>query len=164
MKVVAAYASGTRQELALEAEVCVVGSGAGGAVTACELAAAGFDVLLVEQGAHHESSSFSARPFEMMKTLYADLGMSAALGRPGVALPYGRCLGGTTVVNSGTCFRTPDRVLIDWQKRLEVPISPAEMRPIFQRVEEAIHVAPAEHAAQDRAGLLAQARHGHDRR
>src|SRR5213079_1284900 len=36
------------------------------------------------------------------------------LGRPTIPVPLGKCVGGTTVVNSGTCFRTPERVLREW--------------------------------------------------
>src|SRR5436190_561661 len=132
------------RDLVLSAEVCVVGSGAGGAVAAAALASAGLDVVVLEQGDHHPTASFTARPLEMMKRLYADIGLTAALGRPGVALPFGRCLGGTTVVNSGTCFRTPPGVLQEWRDQLGLDLSLEELSPCFEQLEKELHIRPGE--------------------
>jgi len=52
--------------------------------------------------------------------LYRDGGLTFAEGKPTIPVPVGRCVGGTTVINSGTCFRTPDAVLARW--RDEFPI------------------------------------------
>ena len=95
----------------LDADVCVIGAGAGGAVAAAELAEGGARVVVLEQGPHHDPDDFSARPLQMMARLYRDAGQTATLGVPPILLPLGRGLGGTTLVNSGTCFRTPPPVL-----------------------------------------------------
>ena len=126
----------------ITAEVCVVGSGAGGAVAAAELARLGLEVVVLEQGGHHPRQSYTARPLEMMKRMYADIGMTAALGKPGVALPYGRCLGGTTVINSGTCFRTPPEVVQSWREQLHLDLSHDELLPCFEVLEDVLHIRP----------------------
>ena len=52
----------------------------------------------------------------MLPRLYRDGGQTLTLGNPPIALPLGRGLGGTTLINSGTCFRTPPAVLERWER------------------------------------------------
>ncbi|MFE5817497.1 GMC family oxidoreductase N-terminal domain-containing protein [Streptomyces sp. NPDC056479] len=100
------------------ADAVVVGSGAGGAMAARTLARAGMSVVIVEEGDHHTTASFGRRtPLDRFTDLYRDGGATIALGNPPLVLPVGRAVGGTTVVNSGTCYRTPDVVLARWRGR-----------------------------------------------
>ncbi|MFE6173738.1 GMC family oxidoreductase N-terminal domain-containing protein [Streptomyces sp. NPDC056464] len=100
------------------ADAVVVGSGAGGAMAARTLARAGMSVVIVEEGDHHTTASFGRRtPLDRFTDLYRDGGATIALGNPPLVLPVGRAVGGTTVVNSGTCYRTPDDVLARWRGR-----------------------------------------------
>jgi choline dehydrogenase-like flavoprotein len=125
----------------IEADVCVVGAGAGGAVAAAELAEGGARVVLLEQGARHDPDEFNARPMEMMARLYRDGAQTTTFGNPPVLLPLGRGLGGTTLVNSGTCFRTPPRVLERWRRENGLEFGGAELDRCFERVERALSVA-----------------------
>jgi choline dehydrogenase-like flavoprotein len=125
----------------LDADVCVIGAGAGGAVTAAELAEGGARVVVLEQGPNHDPDSFTARPLQMMASLYRDGGNTATLGIPPILLPLGRGLGGTTLVNSGTCFRTPPSVLERWRREHGLELDPAELDRCFERVEHALSVA-----------------------
>jgi choline dehydrogenase-like flavoprotein len=121
----------------LDADIVVVGSGAGGPVVAKELQEKGHSVILLEEGGHHKTKDFGKDIFDSFKTLYRDYGSTAALGIPPVPFPLGRCLGGTTAVNSGTCFRMPDSVLRKWEITWNIPdIEPEKMRPYFERVED----------------------------
>lgn len=125
---------------ALFADVCVIGAGAGGAVVAAELAQGGAKVILLEQGLSHSVDSFTARPPQMLAQLYRDGGQTLTIGNPPIVLPLGKGLGGTTLVNSGTCFRTPPHVLQAWRERFGLHIDQAELSACFLRVEEALSV------------------------
>jgi choline dehydrogenase-like flavoprotein len=129
----------------IEAEVVVVGSGAGGAALAAALAEAGVATVVLEEGGYYRRKDFTGRPLEMMKLLYRDTGLTATVGNCVIPVPMGRCVGGTTTVNSGTCFRTPERVLRKWREEHGLDeLSAASLRPHFERVEAVLQVTPAE--------------------
>ena len=117
----------------LRADVCVVGAGAGGAVVAKELAEGGARVVVLEEGGEHPAATMTGRPRDMLARLYRDGGQIATVGRPPIVLPLGRGLGGTTLVNSGTCFRTPDRVLAAWRAEYGLDaLTPAALAPVLR--------------------------------
>jgi choline dehydrogenase-like flavoprotein len=76
----------------------------------------------------------------MLAQLYREGGQTMTLGVPPIMLPLGSGLGGTTLINSGTCFRTPPRVLDRWARDFGLEVDEESLRPCFERVEEAISV------------------------
>jgi choline dehydrogenase-like flavoprotein len=122
----------------VHADVCVIGSGAGGAVAAAELAEGGLRVVVLEEGPARGRTDATGRPRDTLPRLYRAGGQVATIGRPPLMLPLGRGTGGTTFVNSGTCFRTPPAVRARW--RAEHGID-GLTDALFERVEEAIGVA-----------------------
>ena len=124
----------------VDADVCVIGAGAGGAVVAAELAEGGMRVVMLEEGQWHDPDSFTASMPRMLAQLYRDGGQTVTVGEPPILLPLGRGLGGTTLVNSGTCFRTPAHVLERWQREFGVDVSEQSLQPCFERVERALSV------------------------
>ena len=100
--------------LELDCDVCIVGSGAGGGVAAAVLAAAGLDVVVLEAGGYWSERDFDGAERTALRRLYRGGGASATDDQ-GVSLIAGACLGGGTVVNYTTSFRTPDDVLEEWQ-------------------------------------------------
>ena len=76
--------------LSLDCGVVIVGSGAGGATVAAELAEAGVDVVLLEEGGYHPTESFTAGTGRALRTLYRDGGGGMAIGRPSVLYAEGR--------------------------------------------------------------------------
>ena len=103
-----------------DCDVVIVGSGAGGAVAAATLAEAGLDVIVLEAGEHYDRGSYPSDHLEAIASLYRDGGLTIAEGRPPIPVPVAKVVGGTTVINSGTCFRAPAPVLDDWQRRFGV--------------------------------------------
>jgi choline dehydrogenase-like flavoprotein len=76
----------------------------------------------------------------MLAQLYRDGGQTLTVGTPPIMLPLGSGLGGTTLVNSGTCFRTPPRVLARWRDEFGLDVDEESLRPCFERVEQALSV------------------------
>ena len=91
----------------LRAEIVVIGSGPGGAITACLLAEAGRDVLLVEEGANLPLTSCEPFSMEEMVQKYRNGGQTVALGKNTISYVEGRCVGGGSEINSGLYHRTP---------------------------------------------------------
>ena len=102
------------RELILDCDAVVVGSGAGGGVVAAELAEGGLDVIVLEEGGYHPTEEFAPEPGAMTRKLYRDGGASMAIGSPSILFAEGRCVGGSTVINGGLCWRTPEDVLHRW--------------------------------------------------
>ncbi|MFC1705508.1 GMC family oxidoreductase [Planctomycetota bacterium] len=125
----------------VEADAVVVGSGAGGATVAAELAEGGLSVVVLEEGGAYDTKSFNGDAIQGIKRLYRDAGVGVICGRPQILLAEGRCLGGSTVINGGMSWRTPERVLKRWEMEFAIPgLATGAMDPIFDRIEERIHV------------------------
>jgi hypothetical protein len=126
----------------LEAEVVVVGTGAGGAVVGRELADRGFAVAFVEEGEHYRRDAFDGSSVRAHQRFYR---AAFSFGNATMPIFVGRMVGGSTAINTGTCFRTPPWVLDRWCEEIGTDeFTPAKMDPYFDRVEEILQVAPAE--------------------
>jgi choline dehydrogenase-like flavoprotein len=137
-----------------ECDVVIVGSGAGGAVAAATLAEAGLDVIVLEAGESFNRDSYPQEPLEAIARLYRDGGLTIAEGRPSIPVPVARTVGGTTVVNSGTCFRAPDPVLEDWRQRFGIDWT-TDLGREFSEAEQFLRVAPVDPERMGRNGQLA---------
>ena len=128
-----------RKEQTFQTDVVVVGTGAGGAVAGAELAEEGLDVLFVEEGAYHPTSSFNPYLTESIPRLYRDVSATMIHGNPVIPYVEGRALGGSTVINGGMTWRTPERVLDQWQKVTgDSSLGPKGLEPLFKEIEKSI--------------------------
>ncbi|HEX6368197.1 MAG TPA: FAD-dependent oxidoreductase, partial [Longimicrobium sp.] len=128
-----------RGDTRVRADVCVIGSGAGGAVAAARLAEAGHEVVLLEEGAFWRHGQFTEREGDLAHRLYADAGARATddLAHP---MLQGRAVGGGTTVNWLVMLRTPDWVLDEWAAAHgTVGMRPADLAPVFDRIEDETH-------------------------
>ncbi len=129
--------------IALEADVAIVGSGAGGGVVAAVLAAAGRDVLVIEAGAYLPEAGMTGRELDGFDRLYLDRGLTATTDL-GVAILAGSTLGGGTVVNWATCFAPPEGLRAEWAARhglegFDGPVTAADVAAL----ESELGVAPS---------------------
>lgn len=128
-------------ELALDADVCIVGTGAGGAHAAAVLAQAGLSVLMIEEGGYFTHADFTMREKEAAPHLYQE-GMTRATSDGGIGILQGRAVGGTTVVNWTTCFRTPEDVIEHWKRRHAVSgFTYADLVPHYEAIEQRLAIA-----------------------
>ncbi len=138
-------------------DAVVIGSGAGGAFAARALARAGLDTVIVEEGERWTVERIrDSHPLDRFAGIYRDGGTTMALGNPPIALPLGRAVGGTTVINSGTCFRPPAAVATSWHKEHGFALADLELLgPRIADVEATIGVALAPMEVLGRNGELA---------
>ena len=125
-----------------ETQVCIIGSGAGGAMVARKLAEHSVRVIVLEEGGVYNSKNYPKTPREVIMKMYRNLGMDATIGIPSIIVPTGKCLGGTTVINMGTCFRVPDWIYQKWQEMGIEGWSKAELDPYYDIVEKIMSVQP----------------------
>jgi choline dehydrogenase-like flavoprotein len=137
-----------------ECDVVIVGSGAGGAVAAATLAEAGLDVIVLEAGQSFNRENYPQEPLDAIASLYRDGGLTIAEGRPPIPVPVARTVGGTTVVNSGTCFRAPNAVLEAWRQRFGIEWAP-DLHGEFAAAEQFLRVTPVDPERMGRNGQLA---------
>ena len=97
----------------MSCDVCVIGSGAGGSVAAAVLSAAQKDVIVLDAGSYYADSDFDGAELGGFQRLYLEGGFAATADQS-VGLLAGETLGGGTVINYCTSFRTPDDVRAEW--------------------------------------------------
>jgi choline dehydrogenase-like flavoprotein len=99
-----------------QAQVVVIGSGPGGAITACLLAEAGRDVLLVESGSYFAPEAEARFDAQEMQRKYRNGGVTAAFGATKIAYAEGHCVGGGSEINAGLYHRAPEETLDLWRQ------------------------------------------------
>ena len=130
--------------VSLRCEVVVVGTGAGGAAAAYELARRGRAVIMVEAGRYHTREDFTGRAGDAFHRMYLARGATFALGNMGGPVWAGRGVGGSTTINSGTCYRAPEATLLDWHRTDGLTMfTPESLDPYYARVERMLGVEPA---------------------
>lgn len=138
------------------ADVVVIGTGAGGGVTAARLAAAGYEVVILESGAWHSPDAFNGDEPTLMERLYAD-GALRTTDDASIALLQGHAVGGSSLVNWMIMLRTPSYVLDQWTREAgTVGMTPSDMVPTFERIEREVQaglVPDAAHSANNRVLL-----------
>ncbi len=119
-------------------DVCVIGSGAGGAILGAKLAQSGKSVVVLERGPYYDGESMNQREADMIPLLWKNAGANFTSNLR-IAIAQGLCLGGSTVINDAVCFRIPNLVIEQWQK-MGVTISEAEWDKANDEVSKRINV------------------------
>jgi choline dehydrogenase-like flavoprotein len=120
------------------ADVCIIGSGAAGAVLAKELVETGKRVVLLERGGYHEGKDMNQRDADMIPLLWKNSGFNFD-DTLRIAIAQGCCLGGSTIINDAVCFDIPTRVKEEWRS-LGVNFEEQEWSSHLDRVKNILHV------------------------
>ncbi len=132
--------SDVQRDLLLSCDVCVVGSGAGGAHVAERLASAGRRVVILEEGGYHKSDEFNLNELDMYGLLYQERANRATTDLS-IGILQGRAVGGTTVVNWTTCFRTPEPAFQYWAEHFGIEELTFEaLVPHWEEIEQRLNV------------------------
>jgi choline dehydrogenase-like flavoprotein len=135
-------ASALDRDRTLEADVVIVGSGAGGGTAAEILAAAGLTVIVVEEGPLRTSSDFRMLESEAYPELYQESAARKTRDKA-INILQGRCVGGGTTVNWTSSFRTPAATLRYWAATFGLTgFGVDDLAPWFERMEERLSIAP----------------------
>ncbi|MBF0105511.1 MAG: GMC family oxidoreductase [Deltaproteobacteria bacterium] len=128
-------------DLNISCDVCVVGTGAGGAVVGKTLAEAGLHVVMIEEGGYFPPHSYLADDtVQSLVNLYRNAGAAVIFGKPNIMYAEGRCVGGSTTVNGGMCWRTPEKIMKIWRWEKGIThFSPQKMDYYFSEVEKNIN-------------------------
>ncbi|MBM3674529.1 MAG: GMC family oxidoreductase [Actinobacteria bacterium] len=140
----------------LASEVLIVGSGAGGAVTAATLARAGRDVVIAEEGPWIDPDAIQPFSLDELAAKYRHRGLAAALGQPGIVYAEGRCVGGSTEINSGLYHRLPPDLADEWRATYAIDeFSPAVLDGYADRIEAELGVSMLPVASPPSSAVLA---------
>ncbi|QDQ28693.1 GMC family oxidoreductase [Chitinimonas arctica] len=134
-------ASALAADKVVEADVVIVGSGAGGGVAADILSQSGLKVVLLEEGGLH----YASRDFKLLESQAYPMLYQESAGRQtrdkGITILQGRTVGGSTTVNWTSSFRTPPTTLAFWQRHLGLEGMTVEaMSPWFGKAERRMNV------------------------
>ncbi|HJW55426.1 MAG TPA: GMC family oxidoreductase [Burkholderiaceae bacterium] len=133
-------ASGLGADRVIEADVAIIGSGAGGGVTAETLALAGLKVVLIEEGSLKSSRDFKMREAQAYPTLYQESAARKTRDKS-INILQGRTVGGSTTINWTSSFRTPDGTLAYWQENFGLKTySPELLAPWFAMMEQRLNI------------------------
>lgn len=141
----------SHDEIPAEADVIVIGSGAGGAVAAANLASQGHEVLIVEAGPFFPSPSITHEERRMTSRLFVDGGIQTSRDHD-IVVFQGRCVGGSTVINNGICLRVKQSGLTHPQAEdvfgqwaaLGAPVDEARFLKAYDAVEKRLGVEKAD--------------------
>lgn len=126
----------------LSADVVIIGSGAGGGVSAEIFAAAGYQVLLIEEGPLKTARDFKMREKDAYPQLYQESAGRKTLDKA-INILQGRSVGGSTTVNWTTSFRTPEQTLLHWKSNFGIEAhNQNSLAPWFDTMEQRLNIEP----------------------
>lgn len=135
-------ASLLERDVVFDADVAIVGTGAGGGTAAEILSAAGLKIVLLEEGPLKTSSDFRMLESDAYPQLYQESAARKTADRA-INILQGRCVGGGTTVNWTSSFRTPSATLAFWASEFGLrDFGESDLAPWFARMEARLSMAP----------------------
>ena len=141
-----------RADESIEADVVVIGSGAGGGVAAATFARSGRRVVVLEAGGAYGAADFTQRETSI-PNLYLDAGLASSHD-VGLSILAGAALGGGTTVNWSTSFRLPTRIASEWQAESGIDGLGAQLAPHYDALEADLNVLPCSRHNPNNAVLI----------
>lgn len=138
----------------LTADVVVIGSGAGAAPMACNLAEAGLKVIMVEEGSYVPVENIVPDMTWALRNLYRNQGMQAVQDDLIIPVPTGRVVGGTTYVNCCICWWLPEFVLDEWQKDMGLEFDRERLFACFDYLDKYLRIGPARDEVKNQQDVL----------
>ncbi len=140
-------------------DVVIIGSGAGGAVVARELARDGRSVIALEEGGYYTPEEYGKlSPSQSFRRLAREAGLNVAVGlgdTPLISTLAGRAVGGSSLLTGGIIFRVPEEILHHWSTELGLgELTPDALDPYFSEVEKAVHTETVPPAMRSRSTEL----------
>ena len=130
------------------ADYVIIGSGASGAVAALELSKAGYSVVVLEEGPWIRTRQFGADVFGALKTMFREMGGSMTVGKAMFPVIQGRCVGGSTTINSAIAWRAPEKIVDAWTTDygLDSVITNEKLEEHYVELEDSLSVKPVDDA------------------
>jgi choline dehydrogenase-like flavoprotein len=128
-------------DLRIRAQVCVIGTGAGGAAALARLAELGVTAVAVEGGSYSRADRFNQRELDMLPHLYQEAGLRAT-GDQAIGIMQGKGVGGSTLHNTGLVFPPPDAIVQRWRDEHGFPHDARELGARVAQVIAALHASP----------------------
>lgn len=139
----------------VEADILVIGSGPGGAMTAAILAEAGLDVLIVEEGPDLSVESTPSYSMAEMDQKWRAGGLTTTMGKTNVTYIEGRCVGGASEINAALYHPPHDETLDGWARDFDIREFSAEgLAPEFDWLEAQVGVNPRQEGEAPNSKLL----------
>ena len=140
--------------LTVRCDVAILGAGAGGSACAAALAERGLRVAVFEEGRHWAPADFRQSTAWAFQNLYHGRGARSLRGNSVIPMPGGRGVGGSTLINSAICFKTPPAVMQDWRNRGCDRVTDARFEGYFDRIWRTIGVTVNPVAVQRNNNLI----------
>lgn len=140
----------------ITAEICIIGSGCGGATAAWRMAEAGHDVVVLEEGGDFTGRQLTQRESQMYDQLYMDRGGRSTVDQS-ITVLQGRALGGGGVINASDVVPPPDGVFEFWRTRHHLDdFAPDTLRPHVERALRDLSATPIEEHQLNPANRMLQ--------
>ena len=125
----------------LSCDYLIVGSGAAGSVAAKELSSRGKECLIVEEGNYYEIDYFKGSIKNSFSKVWRNSGFTPIIGDPNIAFGEGMCLGGSTYINGGLIWKTPEHILDFWEREKKIEgFNLKNLDKHFKEIEKNLHV------------------------
>ncbi|MDT8989310.1 GMC family oxidoreductase [Curvibacter sp. APW13] len=138
----------------IEADVCIIGSGCGGATLAKQLALAGRTVVVLERGGYYTEADFDQDELNMNGKLSANRSLKSSTDG-GTLLLSGNNVGGASVHYWADTYRTPQDRLDHWTQRYGLTgHGAAELSPAWDALDKVLNVHRADEEHHNRMNQL----------